>query len=327
VIYSYHGLTPPAALLGLIRHGEAAGVVFFSDNISSRAQISAVIRQLDQAAASTLNPVRSPLLLMTDQEGGMVRRLPGQPVLSEWQIGQSAHPEAAAAGAGTGAAQNLRGVGMNANLAPVLDVYRQTGGFINKFGRSYGMGPQPVARLGTDFVRAQQGGGVAAAVKHFPGLGAAAASQDTDAGPVTLNLSRATIRSVDELPYRAAITAKVDLIMVSWATYPSLDPSRPAGLSGAVVQGELRQRLGFGGVTITDALGASALGGFGTISRRGQLAAAAGMDLILCAGQNVSEGENAMAGLDTGYGNGTLGHAAFTASLQRIVALRGSLSG
>jgi beta-N-acetylhexosaminidase len=327
VIYSYRGLTPPARLLWLIRHGEAGGVVFFTGNISSQAQIRAAIQRLDQADASTLNPVRSPLLLMTDQEGGIVRRLPGQPLASERQVGESAHPAAGAASAGTGAAKNLRGAGMNVNLAPVLDVYRQAGGFIDTFGRSYSMSPQIVSSLGADFIKALQGGGVAAVAKHFPGLGAASRAQDTDAGPVTLKLSRATIRNVDELPYRAAISADVKLIMVSWATYPALDARRPAGLSSTIVSGELRQRLGFRGVTITDALEAGALGGFGTISQRAELAARAGMDLILCSGQKVSEGDEAAAGLASGDRDGTLRRAAATASLQRILALRASLAG
>src|SRR5215472_6063889 len=104
VIYSYTGLEPPAALLSWIRHGQVGGVIFFGGNISSKAQIASVITKLKQANASSLNPMRAvPLLLMTDQEGGLVRRLPGQPLLSQKQIGQSAHPAAAAKAAGTGA--------------------------------------------------------------------------------------------------------------------------------------------------------------------------------------------------------------------------------
>ncbi len=228
VIYSYGGLTPPAALLQLIRHGEAAGVIFFGQNISSRAQIASVIARLDRANASSLNPVREPLLLMTDQEGGVVRRLPGAPSLSEKQIGQSAHPGAAATAAGTGAGRNLRGVGMNVNLAPVLDVYRAAGNFIDQFGRSYSSNPRVVSALGADFIRAQQATRVAATSKHFPGLGAAARSQNTDQRPVTLNVSLHALRTIDEAPYPAAIAAGVRLIMVSWAVYPALDRHRPA---------------------------------------------------------------------------------------------------
>jgi beta-N-acetylhexosaminidase len=327
VIYSYRGLTPPARLLSLISHGDVGGVIFFGPNISSPAQLATVIAQLDQANASPLNPVREPLLLMTDQEGGLVRRLPGAPYLSELQIGESANPAAAAASAGAEAGVNLRGLGMNTNLAPVLDVYRQPGDFDDQYQRSYSMNPAVVAELGADFIKAQQRAGVAATAKHFPGLGAAAQQQNTDNEPVTLNLSLATIRNTDELPYKAAIAAGVKLIMVSWAVYPALDPGRPAGLSATIVNGELRQRLGFQGVTITDALEAGALRAYGTFQNRGLLAAEAGMDLILCSAQNVSEGAQATAGLEEGYRDGRLGQQAFTAALRRVLALRASLGG
>jgi beta-N-acetylhexosaminidase len=327
VIYSYRGLTPPPALLRLIRHGEAAGVIFFAGNIASTRQLAAVARELQQANLSPANPVHVPLLLMTDQEGGVVRRLPGPPLRSEKQIGQSASPAAQARLAGTGAAANLRGAGLNVNLAPVLDVYRSAGDFLDQYGRSYSRDPRLVAQLGADFITAQQAGGVAATAKHFPGLGAAARRQDTDLRPVTLGVSRAGLRAVDELPYRAAIAAGAKLVMLSWAAYPALDPGRPAGLSPAIVQGELRHRLGFRGVTITDALGAGALARFGGIGHRGQLAALAGMDLLLCSDHRVAEGQQALTGLVAGYRSGQLSRATARAAVARIVALRGTLPG
>jgi beta-N-acetylhexosaminidase len=325
VIYSYSGLVPPSALLRAIRRGQAAGVIFFAGNISSPAQLAAVSRQFQRADASRRNPLRAPLLLMTDQEGGVVRRLPGPPYLSEQQIGQAAHPAAQARLAGAGAAANLRGTGLNVNLAPVLDVYRTAGNFIDQYGRSYSRHPGRVATLGADFIRAQQGGGVAAAAKHFPGLGAAARSQDTDLRPVTLPVPVAALRREDERPYRAAIAARVKLVMVSWAVYPALDPGRPAGLSPLVVQGELRQRLGFRGVTITDGLEAGALRRYGTIARRGQQAALAGMDLLLCSGHSVGEGQRAVAGLASAYRDGLVSRASGVAAVARIASLRRSV--
>jgi beta-N-acetylhexosaminidase len=326
VVYSYPGLTPPASLLHWIRHGEAAGVIFFGGNIASTAQIASVIRELDRANAAASNPLRRyPLLLMTDQEGGIVRRLPGAPVPSESDIGAAPDPAAQARAAGAGAGQNLAGVGMNVNLAPVLDVYRVPGNFDDQFGRSYSMNPRVVATLGAAFIRSQQATGVAATAKHFPGLGAADVTQNTDLQPVTLEVSRRELRAIDELPYRAAIAAGVKLVMVSWAVYPALDASRPAGLSPAVINGELRQRLGFTGVTITDGLEAGALQPFGGIGRRARLAAGAGMDLILCAGQRASEGAAARAALASALGSGALGGPAFSAALARISALRSSL--
>ena len=80
-------------------------------------------------------------------------------------------------------------------------MYRTPGNFIDEFGRSFSNNPAKVAKLGSLFATAVQGKGVAATVKHFPGLGAATRSQNTDERPVTLNLTLSQIRSIDELPY------------------------------------------------------------------------------------------------------------------------------
>jgi beta-N-acetylhexosaminidase len=323
VIYSYQGLTPPAGLLSKIRAGEAAGVIFFADNISSEAQIKDVIRRLQRAAKHS--PVKEPLLMMTDQEGGQVRRLPGAPEPSEKQIGSSPHATAAARNAGRGAGLNLRGVGMNLNLAPVLDVYRTPGNFIDQYGRSYSNDPGKVARLGSSFITAQQQSRVAATAKHFPGLGAATQSQNTDTGPVTLNVPLPQLRSVDERPYGPAIAAGLKLVMLSWAIYPALDSHYPAGLSRTVVQGELRGRLHFTGVTITDALEAGALRNYGGISKKSVLAARAGMDLLLCAKQAVAQGGHAVSALASALRSHQLNPSSFMSSVKRVLQLRASL--
>lgn len=185
--------------------------------------------------------------------------------------------------------------------------------------------PGLVGDLGTAFITAQQQTGVAATAKHFPGLGAAARWQNTDARTVVLDIPLSEIRAVDETPFESAIAAGVRLVTVSWAQYPALDPGVPAGLSSAVVQNALRARLGFRGVTVTDSLKAKSLAAFGGFGDRAELAAAAGMDLILCAKGSVSEGIAAMDGLQRGYLNGKLDRSAFEASLQRVVSLRFSL--
>jgi beta-N-acetylhexosaminidase len=328
IIYAYSGSEPPPSLLAAIGAGEAAGVIFYGPNITSRAQLKSVIAQLQRANAAS--PVHAPLLMLVDQEGGEVRRLPGAPVRSEKQIGASRHGVASARGSGAGAAANLAGVGINVNLAPVLDVFRHPGNFIDQYQRSYGSDPRAVALLGAAFISAQQRGGVAATAKHFPGLGAAAQSQNTDLGPVTLALSARQLRSVDELPYRSAIAAGVKLVMTSWAVYPALDARLPAGLSPTVIGGELRRRLGFRGVTITDDIDAGALVRFGSLAQRGVLAARAGADLILCSASNVAdntpaEGVAVREAIASALARGTLGRAAAERSLARIIALRSGL--
>jgi beta-N-acetylhexosaminidase len=325
IVYAYSGLHPPASLLSAIRAGEAGGVILFGPNIASRSQIRGVIGQLQAAALAS--PVHARLLILTDQEGGEVRRLPGAPSLSEKQIGESSNAAALAKAAGTGAGQNLAGAGINVNLAPVLDVYRQPGNFIDQFQRSYSSNAATVGSLGAAFISAQQRLGVAATAKHFPGLGAATQSQNTDLRPVTLRLSLGTLRSVDESVYRNAIAAGVKLVMTSWAVYPALDSRFPAGLSSKVIQGELRGRLGFHGVTITDGIDAGAVTPFGNLSRRAVQAASAGADLILCVATNPSNntpaiGTTAWSAISAAIVNHTLSLQAAQQSAARILALR-----
>jgi beta-N-acetylhexosaminidase len=327
IIYAYAGLKPPASLLSAIRAGEAGGVIFFAPNVSSASQLRGVIAQLQRAALAS--PLHTRVLMLTDQEGGEVRRLPGQPVLSEKQIGQSADSASLAALAGSGAAATLRGAGVNVNLAPVLDVYRRAGNFIDEFQRSYSSNPATVARLGKAFIGAQQGKGVAATAKHFPGLGTAARSQNTDLRPVKLSSSLATLRAVDEAPFKSAIAAGVKLVMTSWATYPAIDASRPAGLSSKVIGGELRGHLGFKGVTITDGIDAGAVTPFGSLSRRAVLAASAGADLILCAAtvpidNTPSIGITARNAIANALASRQLGRAAAQQAAARVLALRAS---
>lgn len=323
VVYSYPGLTPPESLFARIRAGEAAGVIFFGENISSLTQIRGVVQQLRAAAAQSPNP--KPLLLMTDQEGGLVRRLPGEPALSHKDIGLSANPATAATGAGKGAGENLAGVGMNVNLAPVLDVFHAPGDLMDSYERSFSATASVVGDLGARYVTAQQAAGVAATVKHFPGLGKANADQNTDTRAVTLNVPLSTLRNVDEAPYQTSIAAGAKLVMLSWAVYPALDASRPAGLSPAVVSQELRSRNGFTGVTITDALEAGALRSYGSTGDRAVLAAAAGCDLVLASARDVTQGDAAADALAGALADGTLDSGAFGAALARVDALRATL--
>ena len=298
-------------------------MIFFSGNISNRAQITGAITQLRQAQQQS--PVHLPLLLMTDQEGGIVRRLPGPPDVSAKQIGQSADPVGAASSAGSAAGTNLAGVGMNLNLAPVLDVSRTPGDFIDATQRSFSENPNQVAKLGAAFITAQQNTGVAATAKHFPGLGSAPAGSNTDERPVTLTVSLNNLRTVDELPYGAAINSGVKLVMLSWAVYTNLDANHPAGMSTTVVQQELRGHTGFQGVTITDALEAGALQSYGSAANRAFSAAAAGMDLLLCSSGDPAQGDAAEQALVDAVNSGKLSRAGFDAAVGRVSALRGGL--
>ncbi|MGW6917044.1 glycoside hydrolase family 3 N-terminal domain-containing protein [Kitasatospora sp. NPDC054939] len=325
IVYSYPGPMPPPALLRAIREGRVAGVVLFGENVTGPTQLRIALAHLRQAQLESGDP--RPLLLMTDQEGGKVRRLPGQPEISARRTGQAADAPGAAVQAGTAAGRNLAEAGLNVNLAPVLDVYDRPDNFADRFERSYGQDPLRVGELGGLFISGQQRHRVASTAKHFPGLGSAARDENTDERPVTLHVPLAELRERGEAPYVAAIAAGVELVMASWAVYPALDPALPAGLSPAVIGGELRERLGFRGVTVTDALEAGALAPYGDTGARALASAGAGMDLLLCSVRDVEQGEEAAEALAAALDDGRLDRAAFTEAVRRIDGLRSSLAG
>lgn len=325
VIFSYSGLQPPDHLFDLIKQGKVGGIILFGENVSDN--LSTTIDAFQNAYKQSPTYPGSPLLIMTDQEGGIVARLPGGPAMSAKQVGQSANPKESATQSGKTAANALENYHVNTNLAPVLGVYRQPGDFLDEYQRSYGNTSDLVTVCSSAFITAQQDAGAIATAKHFPGLGAASKTENTDLGPVTLNLTLDELRSVDEAPYIQAIAAGVDMVMTSWAVYPALDPQYPSGLSKSWVQGELRGRLGFQGVTITDALEAGALQAFGDMSSRAVLASQAGMDVILASARNVTQGEAAVNGLAAALRDGTLSHQAFAHATDRILALRRKIAG
>lgn len=320
VVFSYPGINPPSHLFDLIKQGKVGGIILFGENVADN--LSTIISDFQDAYKQSSTYVGSPLLIMTDQEGGVVRRLPGGPVQSAKQVGQSSNPRVTATQSGKDAASALRNYQVNTNLAPVLGVYREAGDFLDHYGRSYGNTSALVATCGPAFISTQQAAGIIATAKHFPGLGAAGKTQNTDEEPVTISLSLDEIRAVDEIPYTKAIPAGVDMVMSSWALYPALDAKFPSGLSKAWIQHELRGRLGFKGVTITDAIEAGALQAFGDDAARGLLASQAGMDIILASARNVTQGEAIVDALVSALHDASLSWESFSEATGRILALR-----
>ncbi|HEV7807620.1 MAG TPA: glycoside hydrolase family 3 N-terminal domain-containing protein [Solirubrobacteraceae bacterium] len=314
MVFAYDGPQPPPALRRRIARGEAAGVILFARNVRSPAQVAAVVRGLQ--AIERPAGLRAPLLVMADQEGGPVRRIPGAPARAAADV-----PDAAQARAdGLAAARTLRGAGVNMDLAPVADVAR-AGAALEGERRVYGRSAQRVAALAGAFTAGLHAGGVRATAKHFPGFGAA--SVNTDAAPARIDEPLATLRAVDASPFAALIAAGVDAVMVSTAIYPALD-ARPAAFSARWAGDELRGRLGFEGVAITDDLGTPAVRAFGSNARRAVLAARAGIDLPLFS-STYRDGARAAEGLLAAARRGELSHDLLRAQAERVLALRAKL--
>ncbi len=298
-----------------IRAGRLAGVVLFAENFPSRAAGRRLIRQLQ--AIPRPRGLSAPLLVMVDQEGGQVVRLSGAPSASAREMGERGGAFSRRQGRLTAA--NLRDVGVGVDLAPVLDVGRP-GGVIAATERSFGSNPRQVAISAVSFARGLEAGGVVATAKHFPGLGAA--NENTDFAVQRIELSKARLRLVDETPYEAYVRAGGRMVMLSTAIYPAFSQA-PAAFTRAIATGELRHRLGFRGVSITDALETAAVEAFGGPGQAGVAAARAGVDLLLF--NDLVGAESAQRALLAKLRAGKLDRAEFLAGADRVLNLRAEL--
>jgi beta-N-acetylhexosaminidase len=237
----------------------------------------------DQALAAATATARVRFFIAADQEGGDVQRLQGPgfaAIPSAVTQGELApgtlQQEAASWGS------ELKRTGVNLDLAPVMDVVPPGTAARNQpigaLRRGFGTDPQTVASHGVAFLRGLRQAGVAATAKHFPGLGRVTGNTDLTAGvadPVTAPGD----------PYlgsfQAAIDAGVPFVMVSLASYPRIDPSHLAVFSSRIMRTLLRERMHFGGVIISDDMGAAAAVASLSPAARAISFVAAGGDMIL----------------------------------------------
>jgi beta-N-acetylhexosaminidase len=307
------GSTPSPSFLRRIRTGQLGGVVLFQNNATA-AQVPALVAKL-QAAARAGGQL--PLVIAVDQEGGVVKRLPGPPTLAP-----SAMRTAAVARAqGVATARSLHGLGINVDLAPVLDVPAGSADFI--FSRAFATSPAAVTARGVPFAQGLVAGGVAATAKHFPGLGRL--TDSTDYAPETVRASKAALGS-DLMPFKRAIAVGVSAVMVGTAAYPAYGDDLPAACSPAIVTGLLRGSLHFTGVVLSDDLDTAGVSDRIAPTQAAVQATKVGVDMVYIAGVNGSGGdaigEQAYAALLRAAKDGTLTHAALLASYNRIAAFK-----
>lgn len=316
IVVGVQGTSASPALQAAIRDGRVAGVVLFAENFPSRAAGKRLITRLQ--AVPRPPKLRDPLLIMVDQEGGLVKRVSGAPTASAREMGARGGPFSARQGRRT--AENLRELGINVDLAPVLDVERP-GGVIAETERSFGSTAARVVETAIPFAKALQAGGVVATGKHFPGFGAA--RENTDFSVERIDLSKRELRSIDEKPYAAFENAGGKMVMLSTAIYPAFSDD-PAAFTRSIATGELRNRLGFEGVSITDALETPAVEDFGGTAKVAIAGARAGADLLLFA--RLGPAERAWRTLVEKLRIRKLDQAEFEESVQRILDLRAELA-
>ena len=297
----------------LIREGHIGGIILFSRNIESPLQLAALCRGLQAAASEAHVP---PLFLAVDQEGGRVARLrePFRSFPGNEAIGMDEEPVKRAIEFAMATSREMSLVGLNMNLAPVVDVRR---GELEEHlaGRSFGEDPEVVAFLGRTVVKHLQKNGVMAVAKHFPGLGRA--DVDPHFHLPKINVALEELERIHFPPFAAAIEEGVCGIMTSHAIYPTLDPERPATLSPMVLTELLRKRMGFQGLTITDDLEMGAIATDWSVAEGALKSFQAGADILLiCKDQG-----HVLQSLDSmrkALSKGTLSTKQLAQSLERI---------
>jgi beta-N-acetylhexosaminidase len=297
----------------LFRDTRAAGLILYRRNFESPSQLMALVSGLEAA-------LERRLLVATDHEGGRVIMMGGGVTVfpDNLAVG-AAGEEAFAYRQGRVEARELRRLGVDLNLGPVLDVLTER--YSPNIGiRSYGKDPALVARYGTARIRGMAQGGLAACAKHFPGKGHS---------PLDAHLALPRIESTwDEMhavhlvPFHQAIAAGVACVMTSHPVYPNLDPSGvPATFSRLIVTEYLKGQVGFRGVVVSDDLEMGAVTESCPIGQAAVRAAAAGHDLLLVCHTEAAQ-RTAATALTEAYRASDLPRRELEAAAERVRRLR-----
>jgi beta-N-acetylhexosaminidase len=310
IVASFSGTQAPVALIHRIHPG---GLIYFGDNLTSQAQARTLSNQIQAATRG----VTYPMLVMTDQEGGPVVRIPGT---QGTPGGIEFHGDASAAkttALNTG--RLMSRLHINTNLAPVSDVNTAgPGGVIGD--RSFGSNPHVVSSLVDAQICGYHAGGVATTAKHFPGHG----STDTDSHLQTAVIKESvpTWTKTDLPPFQWAVRHHVDMILVGHLAFPAMDPSgRPATISPILNRRLLRDRLGYQGVVITDALNMGGITSWGTPGEIAVKAIQAGDDMLLMSPQPVAAIQAVVSAVE----HGQIKSSRLDTSVYRVLKLKQTL--
>ena len=312
----YWGYSYSQDLETMIHDQYAGGVIMYSAQMQTFDQTKADIERMQRKAWM-------PLLISSDEEGGFVQRImniygnrPG--ALQTYETGNIAN----AAKLGQGIAHDLLALGINTDLAPDVDVPVVQGP--DQYMRTWGYTPQSVIAWGGTYLRAVQGDGVIACLKHFPGLGAA--TTDAHTGLPVVKRTSDQLYSTELAPYNYFIHSqnKLDnpgMIMTTDVLMPAIDPTMPAELSHTFVTDILRNQLGYNGVVLTDALYMLGIAKKWSLPQAVVLAIEAGNDMILGV-RDSSVLSASVAALKQALVDGSLTMQRINQSVERIIALK-----
>lgn len=267
-----------------IHDQDLGGLILFDKNIVDIRQLTTFTHDMQREAGDI------PLFLSIDQEGGVVKRIPGGTNLPGQMALGATGDTALAEAAGQLTGEELKALGIQINFAPVLDINSNPDNPIIGI-RSFGSDADLVTRLGLATIKGLQQSGVIAAVKHFPGHGDT--TVDSHLGMPVLTHNRARLDAVELKPFRDAIENGVEMIMTAHIAFPAIDNEHvtslkdgksvpiPATLSKKVLTGLLRGELGYEGLIISDAFTMNAIAEHFGENKAVERAVSAGVDIIL----------------------------------------------
>lgn len=268
----------------LIKEYHLGGIIFFKRNILHPLQLARLCRDIQKVSLSSSG---IPLFLAIDQEGGRVARLdePFTQFPGNAAIGESPDPESSALEFASTAAREMSIVGLNMNMAPVLDIANPNMD-AHLAGRSFSDDSLQVAELGSIVIDSLQQKGIMAVGKHFPGLGKS--DRDPHRRLPTVNASLEEMESIHLFPFARAIGSGVSAIMSSHAVYPAFDPGVPGTFSKPIITELLRNKMGFSRLIISDDLEMGAIEEYKALPEGAAAAFEAGIDLLLiCSNQSL----------------------------------------
>jgi beta-N-acetylhexosaminidase len=304
-----------------LRQYHVGGVILFRENLVTADQTIRLIGDLQTVAGIEL-----PLFIGIDQEGGRVTRLPyGTVMPGNMALGATGNPENAFLAA-KAIGEELAELGFNLNFAPVLDINSNPDNPVIGL-RSFGEDPDSVAAMGKAFIHGLHAAGIAAAVKHFPGHGDT--SVDSHLGLPTLPYSVKQLEDRELKPFQLALSESPDMIMTAHIALPEIESATvrsakdgtavylPATLSQPVLTGLLRQRLGYNGIIITDALNMKSITEHFGAGEAAVRAVQAGADILL-----MPDLEKSHAALVTAVQQSEIAEARIDQSVRRILAVK-----
>lgn len=279
LIAGFKGTTMSPEIKRLIHEYHIGGVILFGRNIGTPQEILALTQSLQHEAKTA--GYTSPLLICIDQENGVVRRLgEGTTIIPGAMLLGATHDPNHAFKAGLMTGKELKALGINWNLAPVVDINNNPKNPVIGV-RSFGENAHEVTDMAKNSMLGMQESGVMTTLKHFPGHGDTSVDSHLDLPVIAHDLKR--LHEVELVPFKECIAAGADAIMSAHVYFPALESqaNTPATLSRSVITGLLREELGFDGVVTTDCMEMDAIAkGIGTVNGCVK-AVEAGVDLVM----------------------------------------------